>query len=156
MGWYDRRTRRVRDLPCGDARILLPSLARSRSNYRLYGPAHVERLRFIRHCRSPDMTHDEIRTLLAFRDAPAKKCDEVNALLDEHIGHVARRIRELKVLKREFAYSGRNTDSHVANTASAAANQSCIARAYSSATSFAKCATISAPVARHTPLCDRM
>ncbi len=23
MGWYDRRTRRVRDLPCGDARLLL-------------------------------------------------------------------------------------------------------------------------------------
>ena len=23
MGWYDRRTRRVRDLPCGDARIFL-------------------------------------------------------------------------------------------------------------------------------------
>ena len=81
---------------------LLPSPARSSGNYRLYGPAHVERLRFIRHCRSLDMSHDEIRTLLAFRDAPGKKCDDVNALLDEHIGHVARRIAELKVLEREL------------------------------------------------------
>lgn len=46
------------------------------------------------------MTHAAIRTLLAFRDAPGKKCDEVNALLDEHIGHVAWRIGELRVLER--------------------------------------------------------
>jgi DNA-binding transcriptional MerR regulator len=75
---------------------LLPSPAHSGGNYRLYGPAHVARLRFIRHCRSLDMTHE------AFRDAPGKKCDEVNALLDEHIGHVARRIGELRVLEREL------------------------------------------------------
>jgi Cd(II)/Pb(II)-responsive transcriptional regulator len=81
---------------------LLPAPARSCGNYRLYGPAHVERLRFVRHCRSLDMTHDEIRTLLAFRDAPDKRCDEVNSLLDEHIGHVARRIEELRVLEREL------------------------------------------------------
>lgn len=81
---------------------LLPAPKRSDGNYRLYGPDHVERLRFIRHCRSLDMTHEEIRTLLAFRDAPQKKCDEVNALLDEHIGHVARRIGELKDLERQL------------------------------------------------------
>lgn len=81
---------------------LLPAPARSRGNYRLYGPAQVERLRFIRHCRSLDMTHEEIRTLLAFRDAPGKSCDEVNSLLDEHIGHVARRIDELRALEREL------------------------------------------------------
>jgi Cd(II)/Pb(II)-responsive transcriptional regulator len=81
---------------------LLPAPARSDGNYRLYGTQHVERLRFIRNCRSLDMTHDEIRTLLAFRDGPEEKCDEVNALLDEHIGHVAHRIRELKSLEREL------------------------------------------------------
>lgn len=79
---------------------LLPVPARSSGNYRLYGPQHVERLRFIRNCRSLDMTHDEIRTLLAFRDGPEKRCGEVNALLDEHIGHVARRIDELRALAR--------------------------------------------------------
>lgn len=64
---------------------LLPPPARSSGNYRLYGPGHVERLRFIRHCRSLDMSHDEMRALLAFRDSPHKGCDELNALLDEHI-----------------------------------------------------------------------
>ena len=81
---------------------LLPAPERTSGNYRLYGPAHVERLRFIRHCRSLDMTHGEIRTLLAFRDAPERQCAEVNALLDEHIGHVAQRIDELKLLEREL------------------------------------------------------
>ncbi len=78
---------------------LLPSAARSEGNYRLYGPAHVERLQFIRHCRSLDMTQDEIRGLLAFKDSPEENCGEVNALLDKHIDHVARRIGELQELQ---------------------------------------------------------
>jgi Cd(II)/Pb(II)-responsive transcriptional regulator len=81
---------------------LLPAPARSSGNYRLYGQHHVERLRFIRNCRSLDMTHDEIRALLAFRDGPEEKCDEVNSLLDEHIGHVGHRIKELRVLERQL------------------------------------------------------
>jgi DNA-binding transcriptional MerR regulator len=35
---------------------LLPVPPRSQGNYRLYGQTHVERLSFIRHCRSLDMT----------------------------------------------------------------------------------------------------
>ena len=81
---------------------LLPQEARSSGNYRLYGAAHAARLRFIRNCRSLDMTHDEIRALLEYRDAPNRPCENVNALLDEHIGHVATRIRELETLKREL------------------------------------------------------
>ena len=81
---------------------LLPPPGRTSGNYRVYGPPHAERLRFIRHCRSLDMSHEEIRALLAFRDAPGENCGEVNALLDQHIGHVARRIDELRVLEREL------------------------------------------------------
>lgn len=81
---------------------LLPAPARSAGNYRLYGPQHLEALQFLRHCRSLDMTHDEMRTLLAFRHAPDQNCGEVNALLDEHIGHVAQRIRELRALELEL------------------------------------------------------
>ena len=81
---------------------LLPAPVRSNGNYRLYGKAHVERLSFIRHCRSLDMTLDEIRTLLHFRDAPQENCDGANQLLDEHIGHVASRIAELNALARQL------------------------------------------------------
>lgn len=81
---------------------LLPHAARSQGNFRLYSEAHAERLQFIRHCRSLDMTLDEIRKLLQFRDAPDDNCSEVNILLDKHIDHVAHRIKELENLKNQL------------------------------------------------------
>jgi Cd(II)/Pb(II)-responsive transcriptional regulator len=81
---------------------LLPAPARSQGNYRQYETMHVERLSFIRHCRSLDMTLDEIRALLNFRDAPTGNCAEVSALLDEHVRHVADRIAQLRGLERQL------------------------------------------------------
>lgn len=81
---------------------LLPEAARTEGNYRVYSQAHAERLGFIRNCRNLDMTLNEIRALLRFKDAPSENCGDVNSLLDEHIdiGHVAERIRELKALEK--------------------------------------------------------
>lgn len=81
---------------------LLAEPRRSEGNYRMYGAAHAERLSFIRHCRGLDMTLDEIRVLLRLKDAPTENCREVNELLDEHIGHVAERVRELRQLERQL------------------------------------------------------
>ncbi|KQW70059.1 Cd(II)/Pb(II)-responsive transcriptional regulator [Methylibium sp. Root1272] len=81
---------------------LLPQAARTGGNYRIYEAVHAERLGFIRHCRSLDMTLDEIRVLLRFKDVPEAECGEVDALLDEHIGHVVTRIRELKLLEKQL------------------------------------------------------
>lgn len=81
---------------------LLPAPARSEGNFRLYQEAHLERLQFIRYCRSLDMSLDEVRALLTFKDDPASDCGDVNALLDEHIGHVARRIKELRSLEKQL------------------------------------------------------
>jgi Cd(II)/Pb(II)-responsive transcriptional regulator len=81
---------------------LLPQPARSDGNYRLYNESHVKRLQFIRHCRALDMTLDEIRTLLDFRDTPASNCAGVNILLDHHIEHVTHRIKELKALQMQL------------------------------------------------------
>ncbi|MES2299393.1 MAG: Cd(II)/Pb(II)-responsive transcriptional regulator [Pseudomonadota bacterium] len=78
---------------------LLPAPLRSEGNYRLYGEVHVERLQFIRHCRSLDMSLEEIAMLLDYRDAPDQNCAGVNAVLDKHIGHVTNRIKELKNLQ---------------------------------------------------------
>jgi Cd(II)/Pb(II)-responsive transcriptional regulator len=81
---------------------LLPETARTEGNYRVYGDEHVARLSFIRHCRGLDMTLEEIRILLTFKDSPHENCAQVNDLLDEHIGHVAARIKELKGLERQL------------------------------------------------------
>jgi len=81
---------------------LLPPAPRSDGNYRIYRPEHTQRLGFIRHCRSLDMSLDEIRVLLRFKDAPGEACGGVNALLDGHIGQVAARIRELRQLEGQL------------------------------------------------------
>lgn len=81
---------------------LLPAAARSSSNFRLYAAAHLERLRFIRHCRSLDMSLDEVRALLRLQDEPASDCAEVAALLDAHIGHVQQRILALRALQQQL------------------------------------------------------
>ena len=81
---------------------LLPHTRRSEGNYRVYDETHGQRLSFIRHCRSLDMTLDEIRVLLRFCDAPTENCGEVNALLDEHIDHVAHRVKELRQLEKQL------------------------------------------------------
>ncbi|MDD2049675.1 Cd(II)/Pb(II)-responsive transcriptional regulator [Pseudomonas putida] len=81
---------------------LLPEPARSEGNYRMYTQAHVERLTFIRNCRTLDMTLEEIRSLLRLRDSPDDQCESVNALIDEHIQHVKARIDGLQALQAQL------------------------------------------------------
>src|SRR6202167_6665064 len=103
IGELARRTQcQVETIRYYEREGLLPTPARSQGNYRQYDASHVERLSFIRHCRSLDMTLDEIRALLAFRDAPTRDCADVSALLDEHVRHVADRIADLRRLQRQL------------------------------------------------------
>lgn len=81
---------------------LLPEPARAESNYRTYGEGHVARLRFIRRARGLDMSLDEVRVLLRFKDSPQENCGDLNSVLDDHIAHVSRRIRELRALEKEL------------------------------------------------------
>ncbi|WP_233868128.1 Cd(II)/Pb(II)-responsive transcriptional regulator [Paraburkholderia adhaesiva] len=81
---------------------LLPEADRTDANYRNYTERHVDRLRFVRNCRALDMTHDEVRALLRAADECASNCGTVNALVDEHIEHVNRRIDELLQLREQL------------------------------------------------------
>ncbi len=81
---------------------LLPAPGRSAGNYRSYRGEHLERLRFIRNCRTLDMAHNEIHTLLTFIDRPHGDCAPVNGLLDEHIVHVDVRLAELQSLRTQL------------------------------------------------------
>lgn len=89
---------------------LLPEPARSEGNFRLYDDAHLQRLQFIRRCRAKDMTLDEIRRLLSFRDRPELDCGEVNLLVDSHIAKVRAKIKELRELERELMDLRRSCD----------------------------------------------
>jgi Cd(II)/Pb(II)-responsive transcriptional regulator len=81
---------------------LLAAPARSEGNYRLYGDEHVERLTFIRNCRTLDMTLDEVRSLLTLKDRPEENCEGVNALIDAHIEHVKVRLASLQALQAQL------------------------------------------------------
>lgn len=81
---------------------LLHPPGRTAGNYRIYSDSDVGRLVFIRHCRSLDMSLDEIRVLLHFADGPAEGCAPVTQLLDEHLESVDLRIRELKRLRGQL------------------------------------------------------
>lgn len=81
---------------------LLAAPGRSAANYRQYDDGHLARLRFIRRCRALDMSHEEVRALLALQSQPGADCDGVNACVDAHIQHVEARIKELQALLAEL------------------------------------------------------
>lgn len=81
---------------------LLPDAYRNSSNYRVYTATHLERLRFIRNCRSLDMTHEEIRHLLSYLDSPTANCKPVTDIITEHLEHVDLRIQELAHLRQQL------------------------------------------------------
>ncbi len=81
---------------------LLEAPQRESSNHRRYADRHLERLRFIRHCRSLDIPLPEIRQLLDFAAAPSQTCAQVDALLDKHIAHVRRRLAALRDLDQQL------------------------------------------------------
>ncbi|NYT24443.1 Cd(II)/Pb(II)-responsive transcriptional regulator [Alcaligenaceae bacterium] len=81
---------------------LLPQPGRSAGNYRLYGDEYLERLRFIKHCRTLDMPLNDVQRLLTFRDDPRQDCGDVNKLLDMRITEVEERVEELQQLKEHL------------------------------------------------------
>ena len=89
VSWRRLPVARWRPSAITSARGCYPAPQRSEGNYRLYLPEHVERLTFIRNCRTLDMTLDEIRELLSLRGRPAENCEAINTLIDEHIEPVS-------------------------------------------------------------------
>ena len=81
---------------------LLAAPARETSGYRSYRPEHLERLKFIRHCRSLDVPLNDIRLVLGlFRD-PAASCESVDMLIDVHLQRVRVRRTALDQLERQL------------------------------------------------------
>lgn len=81
---------------------LLPPAVRSSGNYRIYSAIHLERLNFIRRCRSLDMSLGEIRRLFQLRDSNTPDCAAIDNLVSTHLSHVESRMRELRALKKQL------------------------------------------------------
>ncbi|WP_392551982.1 MerR family transcriptional regulator [Orbus wheelerorum] len=82
---------------------LLPQAERTQSNYRIYGKKHLERLIFIRNCRALEMSHEEIRMLIAIIDSPNQlEHQSAHLLLASHLHHIDERIDELTSLRKQL------------------------------------------------------
>ena len=89
---------------------LLSPPARQANGYRAYGPAHLERLAFIRHCRALDMPLAEVGRLLEFAARPDADCGDVNRLIDEQLGRVRARLRSMRALEKQLGALRRQCD----------------------------------------------
>ena len=82
---------------------LIAPPGRTVSGYRAYGPEALERLNFIRHCRSLDMALADVKRLLVLSRDKSVSCDEVNALVHAHLGRVRTKRAALDQLEKQLA-----------------------------------------------------
>jgi Cd(II)/Pb(II)-responsive transcriptional regulator len=82
---------------------LLAEPARTASGYRAYGAEHLERLNFVRHCRSLDMPLAEIKRLIDLAADRSVSCEDVNRLLRAHLERVQAKRKSLEQLEKQLA-----------------------------------------------------
>jgi Cu(I)-responsive transcriptional regulator len=81
---------------------LLPKPERTASNYRAYGEPHVARLSFIRRARELGFTLEQVRALLDLSEREDRECCAVDAIAQDHLDEVDRKIADLETLRREL------------------------------------------------------
>jgi DNA-binding transcriptional MerR regulator len=81
---------------------LLPQPPRSDAGYRIYGDEDEARLVFIKTAQHLGLSLDEVREVLALRDAGTAPCEHVRGVLREQIRTISRRIAELRRLREEL------------------------------------------------------
>ena len=83
-----------------ERRGLLRPDSRSKSNYRVYGEAALEKLLFVRSAQSAGFTLGDIDTLLEFRDSDSAPCKEVQGLIAARLDKVVEQTKHLKDVDR--------------------------------------------------------
>ncbi|KIZ43391.1 MULTISPECIES: helix-turn-helix domain-containing protein [Hyphomicrobiales] len=96
---------------------LLPEAGRSAGNYRVYGQAELDRLRFIRRCRALGFSLDQVKELVALSSDEERPCAEVDALTREHLDEIERKIADLKSLADQLRRISASCDgaTHISN-----------------------------------------
>ncbi len=79
-----------------EARGLLPAPARTPSGYRLYGPADLAWVRFVRQAKALGFSLSEIRAIVAYCQAGQAPCPAVQALVERKLRAVDHQIRALE------------------------------------------------------------
>jgi len=81
---------------------LLEAPARTPAGYRSYGPQHLDRLHFVRHCRALDMSLADIRRLLALASDRSVSCEDVNTLVQAHLERIRAKRAALEALESKL------------------------------------------------------
>ena len=81
---------------------LLPPPERTPAGYRLYGPRDETRLTFIKTAQQLGLSLDEIREILALREAGTAPCEHVRGVLRQQVRDISRRISDLRRLRQEL------------------------------------------------------
>jgi DNA-binding transcriptional MerR regulator len=82
---------------------LLPQPDRTPAGYRVYGPAILERLAFIRHAQAAGLTLEAIRQVLDIRDGGQPPCIHVAGLIARRRAEVEARLAELARTRDQLA-----------------------------------------------------
>lgn len=86
-----------------ERRKLLPPAGRTEGNYRYYGPAALERLRFLRAAQAIGFTLKDISTLLDFSEGKTSPCKEVQALLETRLRDIRTRLDQMREVETVLA-----------------------------------------------------
>ncbi|MBV1775098.1 Cd(II)/Pb(II)-responsive transcriptional regulator [Burkholderiaceae bacterium DAT-1] len=96
---------------------LLPPPSRLSNGYRIYGQQHLERLSFIRHCRSLDISLEDIGKLLTTLDVPSPDFSDIDSLIDAHLVRVRARLASMHALEQQLIRLRSRCDSNHADHA---------------------------------------
>lgn len=96
---------RAADVPTSTVRYyerrgLLRPDGRSDGNFRLYGEAALERLRFVRSAQAAGFTLADITALLRFRDGDVTPCQEIQTLITSRLDQVTEQMDHLEHVQR--------------------------------------------------------
>lgn len=75
---------------------LLAPPPRTKGGHRVYGPTHLQRLRFVRRCREFGFSLDDVRLLLRLAEDARDPCAGVRVLAAERLAQVRARIEQLR------------------------------------------------------------
>ena len=81
---------------------LIPEPERAPSGYRVYDPAVIDRLAFIRAGQAVGLTLSELAEVLQIRDRGEAPCRHVTELIGSRIREIDERMRDLRKLRKDL------------------------------------------------------
>src|SRR5206468_8036608 len=82
---------------------LLPKPNRSATNYRLYAPEAVRRVRFIKKAQAIGLTLEETKQILTLKEHGRAPCRKVAELGEKHLQEIDMRLGQLRKYRRALA-----------------------------------------------------